>query len=59
MDCPNCGGTGYDTKPVDPYGKHESVALIRFPCPVCAGTGKSLEVLPEKGMKFLNHSHRP
>jgi len=46
--CPNCDGTGYVVEGVGGKGTSEATAFMRFPCPVCAGTGKRSDVLPEK-----------
>ena len=45
-DCPQCGGSGYITKPVDLNGKSEGVAFIRMKCPICAGTGRKRPISP-------------
>jgi len=46
VNCPNCGGSGYVTKPVDLNGKSEGVAFIRIKCPVCGGTGRNHTIPP-------------
>lgn len=45
-DCPSCGGTGFEAKPVDLNGKSEGVAFIRTKCPACGGTGRRLPSSP-------------
>jgi hypothetical protein len=45
-DCPNCGGSGYVSKPVDLKGESESIAFIRQKCPACSGIGQKASKPP-------------